>query len=115
MTKVTRPPIIPPEVPYVPTPPPSVGAPVPPVFLDPVFAGSQYPADPQIMLSVSEDGGKTWSEWITRSMGKLGEYQQRISWNRLGDSDKMVLRFALSDPAPLTVIDLEVEMEGGQK
>jgi hypothetical protein len=76
---------------------------------------NSYPDDPKIMLSVSDDGGITWSEYMPRSMGRIGEYQTRVKWNRLGAAPARVMRFALSDPAPLTVMDLSVEVEGAAR
>ena len=108
-----------PEPPPVdPLPPPVPGDdedPRNPEFINPVYREQGYLNDAQIMLSISKDNGKTWSEWVPRSMGRVGEYRQRVQWNRLGSSDKLVLRFALSDPAPLTVLDMDVTLEGGKR
>lgn len=40
--------------------------------------------DPQVSLSWSDDGGKTFSFPIDQSLGKGGEYLTQASWNRLG-------------------------------
>lgn len=40
--------------------------------------------DPQISLRWSDDGGKTWSQLLTRSMGKVGEFKHKPAFNRLG-------------------------------
>lgn len=41
-------------------------------------------ADPQVWLSWSNDGGRTWSSEHNSSMGKLGEYTHRAIWRRMG-------------------------------
>lgn len=118
MTKPTRPPIVPPEEPG--TPPPSGGGGGGSSPGDGNIAGypavtTPYPDDPHIMLAISTDGGITWGEWLPRSLGKIGEYRQRVQWHRLGSSDKLVLKFSVSDPVPLTVLDLDVTLEGGKR
>ena len=40
--------------------------------------------DPQIMLSVSRDGGRTYGSEKWRPFGALGKYRNRIIWRRLG-------------------------------
>ena len=40
--------------------------------------------DTNIWLSYSKDGGHTWSNEISRSIGDAGEYNHRIIWRKLG-------------------------------
>lgn len=57
--------------------------------------------DPQVMLDISDDGGRTWSypqSW--RSMGRLGAYGQRLRWFKLGNFYSRVMRVTVSDPVP---------------
>lgn len=42
--------------------------------------------DPQIFLRWSDDGGHTWCTEISVSIGKIGEYNTRAIWRRLGRS-----------------------------
>jgi hypothetical protein len=55
-------------------------------------------SDPQIMMKYSDDGGKTWSSELWRSMGKIGEYLTRVKWNKLGRSRDRVYSVEVSDP-----------------
>lgn len=55
-------------------------------------------SDPQIMMCYSDDGGRTWSDELWRSLGKLGEYSTRVIWHRLGSSRDRVYKFRGSDP-----------------
>lgn len=71
--------------------------------------------DPQIMLDISDDGGRTWSypqSW--RSMGRLGAYRQRLRWFKLGNFYQRVMRITISDPVPRRILrsvaDLNVGM-----
>lgn len=40
--------------------------------------------DPQISLRYSDDGGHTWGNARTQSMGFAGQYNRSLQWNRLG-------------------------------
>ena len=55
-------------------------------------------SDPQLMLQVSRDNGRTWGNERWASLGKLGEYHRRAQWRRLGAGRDFVFRIALSDP-----------------
>ena len=59
--------------------------------------------DPQIMLRISNDGGKTWGNEHWRSAGKLGEYRKRVIWNRLGQGRRRVLEVVMTDPVPFRI------------
>lgn len=41
-------------------------------------------SNPQVLLEYSKDEGRTWVSKGERSMGKLGVYENKIKWNRLG-------------------------------
>jgi len=55
-------------------------------------------SDPQIMMRYSDNGGRTWSNELWRSIGKIGEYRKRVRWNRLGQSRDRVYQVRISDP-----------------
>ena len=60
--------------------------------------------DPQIALSWSDDGGRTWSSDYLVSMGAAGHYRARAVWRRLGCSKSRIFRVAISDPVKRTLI-----------
>jgi hypothetical protein len=68
--------------------------------------------DPQIVLTWSDDGGRTWEGGLTRSLGKTGEYTKRIRFDRLGQSRGTGRLFRFSASAPvfraLMNVDLRV-------
>src|SRR5262245_55448816 len=47
-------------------------------------------SDPQVMLRVSRDGGRTWGEPLTLHAGALGAYTQRVIARRLGHARDLV-------------------------
>ena len=69
--------------------------------------------DPQVMLRISNDGGKTWVAESWRSAGKVGEYLQRVDWNRLGCARRRVFEVSVTDPVSWRIIGAYLEL-GGQ-
>jgi hypothetical protein len=69
-------------------------------------------SDPQVMLRYSNDGGYTWSHSLPRSLGKLGEYDKRVRWNRLGTGREWIFEFTIADPVPLGLLELYAEIDG---
>ncbi len=62
-------------------------------------------SDPQIMLSRSLDGGRTWTQPTeNRSMGKIGEYTKRMRWMNQGQGRQMQFKLRVTDPVPRTII-----------
>lgn len=59
---------------------------------------------PQVALSISNDGGKTFGSEQFRSMGSLGEYNQRVRWTRCGSGRKRVFQLTGSDPVPYRLL-----------
>lgn len=71
-------------------------------------------SDPEIMLDMSDDGGRTWLSLPNKKIGQLGKYSQRCSWSALGSSDARVYRGAVSDPVKVTVMDTQLQVRGGR-
>ncbi len=61
--------------------------------------------DPQIMLRISRDGGRTWGNERIAGMGRMGEYRRRVYWNRLGSCRDLVVEVTVSDPVPVRIVD----------
>lgn len=57
-------------------------------------------SDPQVMLRISNDGGKTWGAEMWRSAGPIGAYSKRVRWNRLGMGRRRVHEVVVADPIP---------------
>ncbi len=64
-------------------------------------------SDPQTMLRISEDGGRTFGNELQASVGKLGEWGKRCYWTNLGCSQfgDTVVETTYSEPTPFRVID----------
>jgi hypothetical protein len=70
--------------------------------------------DPQVMLEISKDGGRTWlllQPW--RSLGKIGEYLARQRFLRMGQAWMFVFRFSISDPVKRVMINAHADLSVG--
>ena len=78
---------------------------------DPAYAGCPG-TDPQVMLRVSNDGGKTWISESWRSAGKTGEFYRRVRWNRLGAGRRRVFEISVTDPIPWRILGAYIHGPG---
>lgn len=73
--------------------------------------GLESGADPQILLSYSDDGGRTYTNDREGSLGTVGQYRKRVKWNRLGRFYQRVIRLRISSPVRRAIINAEAEVE----
>jgi len=75
--------------------------------------GTESIPDPQVMINVSKNGGKTYGRQYTRDLGGIGEYSKRIRVNRLGRAQEKGFTFEISSSAAvlrgIMNADLQVE------
>jgi hypothetical protein len=64
------------------------------------LAGVGQGSDPQIMLRVSGDGGRTWGSERRAGFGRIGDFKRRVFWTRLGASENLAIEVTCSDPVP---------------
>jgi len=67
-------------------------------------------ANPQVMMRMSDDGGKTWGIERWRSAGKIGEYGTRVRWDRLGRARRRVFEVVMTDPIAWRLTGAYVEL-----
>ena len=70
-------------------------------------------SDPQYMLRVSRDGGRTWGNERWRSPGKAGIYDARMIWNLLGIARTFTMELSITDPVNAIIIGAHAEIETG--
>lgn len=70
-----------------------------------VGVGLESNEDPLIQLRWSDDAAKTWSNAHLRSMGKIGEYNERVIWRRLGNSRDRIFEIRTTEPVKIAFID----------
>jgi hypothetical protein len=64
-----------------------------------------------VMLRFSDDNGATWSAWRTDSAGAVGEYRERVRFNRLGSARDRVFQVRATDAVPFNPVAANVEVE----
>jgi hypothetical protein len=76
--------------------------------------GTTSGQEPQMWLDWSDDGGRTFSvRKPKRSMGKIGEYRQRLRWTRLGSARERVYRLTVADAVKRSVMAAHLNGQEG--
>lgn len=78
--------------------------------------GSGDATDPQVMLSWSNDGGRTFGNPAMASAGNTGQYRTRVVFRNLGQFDMdAVLRLQVSSKTPWRIISADAVLAGRDK
>lgn len=79
--------------------------------------GGGLGSNPQIMMTFSDDDGRTWSNeaWTSlgQTIGGIGEFKTRVQWRRLGSSRNRVYKVAVTDPVDVVMIEALLDVEVG--
>lgn len=75
--------------------------------------GNSDVTDPQMMLRYSDDKGHTWSNELTRSLGKIGEYDNRVIFKQLGKSRDRVYEVRVTDNVKANIVTAWLDVEVG--
>lgn len=69
-------------------------------------------SNPVMDLQVSKDGGNSFFSVGFSSMGKIGEYTVRTTWNSLGSARDWVLKLRSTEPIHRVITGATAEIEG---
>ncbi len=72
-------------------------------------------SDPLARLRISDDGGRTWGKPYFCSIGKIGDYQARVKYYRLGNARDRVWELMVSDPVFAVVLGATVDYKVGNR
>lgn len=72
-------------------------------------------SDPKLMFRYSRDGGNVWSNELSRTIGRIGEYDTRVKINSLGLGFDWAFEISVSDPVPLVFVDAEARVRVGRR
>lgn len=67
--------------------------------------------EPQIMLSLSKDGGYSWGDEYWKGIGVQGDYRKRVQWRRLGRFRELDIRLEFSENARLCIKDVLISTQ----
>jgi hypothetical protein len=70
--------------------------------------------NPQAMLRWSNDGGSTWSNEHWSGIGKVGKYQNRIIWRRLGWARDRIYEVVVTDPVKTVIVSANLKASVGE-
>ena len=70
--------------------------------------------NPQAMLRWSNDGGSTWSNEHWSGIGKVGKYQNRIIWRRLGWARDRIYEVVVTDPVKAVIVSANLKASVGE-
>lgn len=88
----------------------------PPCSETTVVAPAIQGAEPQIILSVSDDGGRNFTlQRKARSIGRLGEYLTRIRWLKLGQFRQRIIRLEITDPVRRNIVGFYTDVVKGME
>lgn len=76
-----------------------------------VGVGPEDQTDPTVVLNVSKDGGRTWGQARTKSLGKQGEYQTRVVFHRLGQGREFQFRLRVTGNVKFAIVGAHVHGE----
>lgn len=68
--------------------------------VDPVSGIEPEPLDPKIGLRISRDGGNNWISKSNKSLGRIGDFKNKIIWRDIGRirrGQNLVFEFTISD------------------
>jgi hypothetical protein len=68
-------------------------------------------SNPQMDLQVSKDGGNTFTSAGFSSVGKVGQYTQRVMWGSLGSARDWVLKLRITDPVKRVITGASAEVQ----
>lgn len=75
--------------------------------------GDAQGSEPKLMMDHTDDGGKTWANERWADLGKIGRYNQKPKFTRLGRASNRSIRFRVSDPVKWAVNGLYARAEVG--
>lgn len=70
-------------------------------------------SDPQMLIRLSKNGGKTWGTEIAVPAGKQGQFSRRAMLRRLGRARNAVVEISVSDPVYWGLLAAYVKLDEG--
>lgn len=80
-----------------------------------VGVGNTASPAPVVRLSWSDNGGKTWSNPLTRSLGAMGEYNTEVFYKQLGRAKNRIYKIEVTDKVKTSLLGGYVEVHSGIK
>lgn len=69
--------------------------------------------DPKLLLSYSDDDGRTWEQFYTLSLGRKGNYLERPRISGFGSAYRRKFRLRVTDPVNFNLFELKANVDLG--
>lgn len=66
------------------------------------------PGSPEVAMRTSDDGGESWNDWRTESVGKIGETRGSVQFTQNGSAKDRVWHVRFTDDVPFGLIGANV-------
>lgn len=66
-----------------------------------LVSGANHAVDPEVLITVSRDGGMTYGAEYRQKAGRVGVYSSQMRFNRLGSTNGAGMAFRISLPEPV--------------
>ena len=60
-------------------------------------------SNPLVSLQLSKDGARTYTDWVTKPIGKVGQYGQKVEFRRLGVAEQLTIKIRITDPVKVAI------------
>ena len=80
-----------------------------------VGANTGQGVNPVIVMRTSNDGGHSWGNERTQTMGKIGEFKARANFSRCGRSRDRVFEVSGTDPVKIALLGAYIEVKQGSR
>ena len=79
-----------------------------------ISTGEGHNITPNIMLSFSDDAGRTWRGERFREIGKIGQVRKRSIWNRIGASIDRRFKIEVTDNVKSTILGMFLDISSSR-
>ncbi len=69
--------------------------------------------DPSVMLRISKNGGRDWSNEHWQRLGQIGDIGHRIIWRRLGRARDPVFELSGTSPVKIAILAAMLDADLG--
>ena len=70
-------------------------------------------ANPEVMLRYSDDNARSWSNERRASIGRIGEFDKRVIFRRLGKSRRRVYELSFTSKTDFAILGANIDLEKG--
>lgn len=70
-------------------------------------------SDRKVLVAVSRDNGRNWSDWREASLGEVGEWEKTVVFRRFGHARSFLLKIRVTSPIRADLLGAVADVEAG--